>query len=247
MKKVCFIIQDKDRLNEFKHIIEKIKSWDDYKDISLDFEIEYSTNFEEYSKIVGESLHHIITAHKDGLALAFLTPEIIFICNTFWNKNEKIKIAVIIHELGHIKYPLNISDDSFLGIMDDKGIKFSSLISEFLANKYTIEINIKLIDIIYEDWCLDNITKLNQLLEKPTNDYIWKLAQTYFVLKGFVKLMNSENPLIYIHKIENKFLDHTIPEDDIVSFNKNIELFLEDCNNKQRLSNLDNAFEKIEQ
>lgn len=129
-KEVLFILSSNIRIKEFEEIYDKILG--KYPQLESDFNPKFLVDHKRYTKAIEERQKN---NQKNSPALV-LDSKAICIFDTYWKRQrENEKEMIVIHELGHIKYPLKIIDSSFL--------KRNG--GEFLAEKYLSEIDKSLI------------------------------------------------------------------------------------------------------
>ena len=239
MKTVTFIVKDKNKIGDIKQIAEGL--WLDYDKIWEEFGFNYKESLSKFYEDLKNKFELKLkeSTEKTNPAFAHWTDDIILIDDSFWGRCDEEKRCIILHELGHIKYPLgNHVGNKACDFLENKD-------SEYLANKYTKEIDNNLSIRQFYYWLKNFKADWDETLNNATKNQFGKLVQYLFILKGFEKLMNTDN-IKCSNLIVKKLLRLKISENEIKDLINSINGYLNDCYDIKKQAELGKIYDKIE-
>ena len=222
-----------DKFQKFKELLNRI-------------ELNYSRTYEDFDLTVESGLSGLLKEtmeritielgndDKKNPALAIYRPDVIIIKEQFWDKTEEEQVCIVIHELGHVKYPPIAKTE----ILDVKP-------GEYLADRYILGVSI--INKHFKFWLEENKESLNKLLGLNGNDRFQNLIQTYFTLKGFEKLLSEKDSTGFIKKIKVKLLEIGVANEKIEKIEELTEEYLVSYSNPDKLRKLEGCCDEIDQ
>ena len=202
VKSVDFIVE-KEKLDNFAELIIEIKLKFNEK---IGFDLNYLSDIEEWHKKQSKKFSEVLTRFEkeEIVAMAINIEWVVFISNFFWNKSKDEQICIILHELGHIKYPIS-KVCSFL--TNHSG---DNMVKEYLADSYIKEVSKEFAQKRFTFWFQSFNEKFDISAFKKEFDFdeFSNLIFHYFNLYYFKKITNLdliENSLILIKR---KFLSN---------------------------------------
>lgn len=234
---VVIIVGDKQRVVEFEEFHKKLDKQIDYDKLSTDFSyivLDMTDCWKLHRKKLQDEISRSI--YRKNPAFALQTDNIIYIDKAFWEKSDEEKEVVLVHEYGHLKYPLSFNDSSFL-VKEDNG----SLSAEYAANLYLRRVSLNLIRKYIEFWFRDYKKGLDECL---TTDNLWAICQNFFVLKSFQELQTNDNTQKYLKFIQKKLKDLKVADYMVKHFEKLIEDYLKNVNDKNKNVKLDEFYDQ---
>lgn len=239
-KEVIFIVQE-EKVEEFRNLIDELEL--NFND-KLYFKFNYLYSIEKWKLKQQKDLEEAqaLIEKERKVAVAFNSDNLVIITKFFWEKCKDEQICIILHELGHIKYPL-IKVCTFLTLNNGQNCA-----KEFLADSFIKEVSSQLMSNRFKFWFkrFEDSFKIDDYKNNFDSDEFDALILNYFNLCYFKKLTNSDKIEKPKKAIENKLMEWGLSNEDIQKITEHINNYLESFCDWKSGENLKKFLEEIE-
>ncbi|MFH1828768.1 MAG: hypothetical protein ABH824_05925 [Nanoarchaeota archaeon] len=239
-KEVIFIVLE-EKMNEFRDLIDELEL--NFND-KLNFKFNYLYNIEEWKMKQEKDLKEALTLiEKEKIsAVAFNSNNLVIITNYFWEKCKDEQICIILHELGHIKYPLT-KICTFLTLNNGQNCA-----KEFLADSFIKEVSSELASKRFEFLFkkFDSSFKIDLFGSKFDSDEFDALILNYFNLCYYKRLKNSDLVEKSKKLIEDKLSKWGLVKEDMEEITKHINEYLDSLCDWKMGESLKKCLEEID-